>query len=277
MTIFRARREVVSAIRGTNDRLLVFVGPCSIHDPSAALEYCQKLKSLKEKYVEDLVIFMRCNIENPRTSASWKGLINDPDVDNTFKINTGIRTARNLFAGIVEQGMPIAAEIVDTLYTRFLGDMVSVGEVGPRATENELYRRLASGLDFPVAFRNGSDGTLGIAIDAINASKQSQTFLSLTLPGPVAIARSVGNEDCFIVLAGFYDAKSIGEVKQALDAANVRTQFMLDCGHGNSLDKYEEQLQFATSQISSGDTAIKGVVIKSYINEGEFIHCTKRQ
>jgi 3-deoxy-7-phosphoheptulonate synthase len=273
----------VSIVNGTdpNGRLLVIVGPCSIHDPPAALKYCDMLLKEKEKHKGELLIVMRSYLEKPRTTVGWKGLINDPDIDNSFKINKGLRLARQLFVDLTDKGMPIASEMLDTISPQFLADLLSTGAIGARTTESQLHRELASGLSFPVGFKNGTDGSLSVAIDAIGAVKHPHHFLSVTKPGVVAIVGTVGNEDCFVILRGGtrgtnYDAKSIGEAKAALAKAGVRERLMVDCSHGNSLKNHKNQPKVAAEvaeQISKGETCIMGVMIESNINEGEYFNC----
>jgi len=277
-TVIAGRNEAVAVVQGTdvNHRLLVIIGPCSIHDPPAALEYCDKLLALKEKYKNDLLIVMRSYLEKPRTTVGWKGLINDPDIDNSFKINKGLRTSRQMFVDLTEKGMPLASEMLDTISPQFLADLLSVGAIGARTTESQLHRELASGLSFPVGFKNGTDGTLGVAIDAIGAVRHPHHFLSVTKPGVVAIVGTVGNEDCFVILRGGtkgtnYDAQSIAEAKAALQKAGVRDRLMVDCSHGNSLKNHKNQPKVAADlagQIEKGENSIMGVMIESNINEG---------
>lgn len=272
-TVLESCEEVVSAVTGTDAkrRLLVIIGPCLIYDPCAALEYCNRLMVLKEKYKDDLLIVMRSYIEKPRTTVGWKGLINDPDIDDSFRINKGLRLARQLFVDITEMGMPVASEMLDTISPQFLADLLSVGAVGARTTESELHRELASGLGFPVGFRNGTDGTLGIAIDAIRAAKHPHHFLSITSPGIAAIVSTVGNEDCFVILREYYDAGSISEVKAVLAKSGLRGRLMVDCSHGNPLQNHKTQPKVVANlagQISNGETDIMGVMIESNINEG---------
>jgi 3-deoxy-7-phosphoheptulonate synthase len=208
--------------------------------------------------------------------VGWKGLINDPDIDNSFKINKGLRLSRQLFVDLTDKGMPIASEMLDTISPQFLADLLSAGAVGARTTESQLHRELASGLSFPVGFKNGTDGTLGVAIDAIGAVKHPHHFLSVTKPGVVAIVGTVGNEDCFVILRGGtrgtnYDSKSIADAKAALAKAGLRERLMVDCSHGNSLKNHKNQPKVATElagQISKGEKAIMGVMIESNINEG---------
>jgi 3-deoxy-7-phosphoheptulonate synthase len=254
----------------------VIVGPCSIHDPESALDYCDRLLKLKEKYKDALLIVMRSYLEKPRTTVGWKGLINDPDIDNSFKINKGLRTSRQLFVDLTDRGMPIASEMLDTISPQFLADCLSVGAVGARTTESQIHRELSSGLSFPVGFKNGTDGTLDVAVDAIGAVKHPHHFLSVTKPGVVAIVGTVGNEDCFVILRGGtkgtnYDAKSVGEAKVKLSQKGLRPRLMVDCSHGNSLKNHKNQPKVAAvlaEQIAAGEIAIMGVMIESNINEG---------
>lgn len=231
---------------------------------------------MKEKYKDDLLIVMRSYLEKPRTTVGWKGLINDPDVNNTFNINKGLRLSRQLFVDLTDKGMPLASEMLDTISPQYLADMLSVGAVGARTTESQLHRELASGLSFPVGFKNGTDGTLDVAIDAIGAVRHPHHFLSVTKPGVVAIVGTVGNEDCFVILRGGkkgtnYDAESIAEAKAKLQKASLKASLMVDCSHGNSLKNHKNQPKVAhtlAEQIKGGEEAITGVMIESHINEG---------
>ncbi|OTB03104.1 hypothetical protein M426DRAFT_322132 [Hypoxylon sp. CI-4A] len=277
-TVLGGREEVVAVVNGIDEqqRLLVIVGPCSIHDPKAALEYCDLLLAEKEKHRDELLIVMRAYLEKPRTTVGWKGLINDPDIDNSFNINKGLRLSRQLFVDLTDKGMPIASEMLDTISPQFLADVLSAGAVGARTTESQLHRELASGLSFPVGFKNGTDGSLGVAIDAIGAVKHPHHFLSVTKPGVAAIIGTDGNEDCFVILRGGksgtnYDAKSIAEAKAALAKSGLRQRLMVDCSHGNSLKNHNNQPKVAAEladQISKGEQAIMGVMIESNINAG---------
>ncbi|KAL8371047.1 hypothetical protein RB595_001071 [Gaeumannomyces hyphopodioides] len=277
-TVLQSRDEVAAVVNGTDEkhRLLVIVGPCSIHDPDAALAYCDMLLKEKEKHRDELLIVMRSYLEKPRTTVGWKGLINDPDIDNSFKINKGLRMSRQLFVDLTGRGMPIASEMLDTISPQFLADLLSAGAVGARTTESQLHRELASGLSFPVGFKNGTDGTLGVAIDAIGAVRHPHHFLSVTKPGVVAIVGTVGNDDCFVVLRGGkkgtnYDPASIAEARAALRAAGLRERLMVDCSHGNSLKDHRNQPKVAAvlaDQIAAGETGVMGVMIESNIEEG---------
>ena len=257
-------------------RLLVIIGPCSIHDPNAALDYADRLLRLKHAYQDDLLIIMRSYLEKPRTTVGWKGLINDPDLDNSFQINKGLRTARQMFVDLTEKGMPLASEMLDTISPQFLADCLSCGAVGARTTESQLHRELASGLSYPVGFKNGTDGSLNVAIDAIGAVMHPHHFLSVTKPGLVAIVGTIGNDDCFVILRGGkkgtnYDKKSIQEAKEALKKQDLRQRLMVDCSHGNSLKDHRNQpkvVRDLAGQIEAGEEAIMGVMIESNINEG---------
>ncbi|MCJ1395489.1 Phospho-2-dehydro-3-deoxyheptonate aldolase amt16 [Xylographa bjoerkii] len=277
-TVLAARNDAVSIVANTDPqhRLLVIIGPCSIHDPPAALDYATRLLRLKALYASELLIVMRSYLEKPRTTVGWKGLINDPDIDHSFKINKGLRTARQLFVDLTSRGMPLASEMLDTISPQFLADLLSVGAIGARTTESQLHRELASGLSFPVGFKNGTDGTLDVAIDAIGAVRHPHHFLSVTKPGVVAIVGTVGNEDCFVILRGGkkgtnYDRASIREAKAALAQKGLSPRLMVDCSHGNSLKDHRNQPKVArdlAEQIADGEEAIMGVMIESHINEG---------
>lgn len=255
----------------------MIVGPCSIHDPTAALEYCSMLLEEREKHKDELLIVMRSYLEKPRTTVGWKGLINDPDINNSFKINKGLRVARQLFVNLTDMGMPIASEMLDTISPQYLADLLSVGAIGARTTESQLHRELASGLSFPVGFKNGTDGSLNTAIDAISAAERSHHFLSVTKPGVVAAVGTTGNNDCFTILRGGtkgtnYDAKSIEDAKAALGKSGKKQRVMVDCSHGNSKKNYKNQpivVADLADQISKGEHGIMGVMIESNINEGK--------
>ncbi|KAL9597446.1 MAG: hypothetical protein Q9219_005138 [cf. Caloplaca sp. 3 TL-2023] len=277
-TVVSARNDIVSVVNGTDPkrRLLVVIGPCSIHDPAAALDYAERLLKLKERYSDDLLIVMRSYLEKPRTTVGWKGLINDPDIDNSFQINKGLRTSRQLFCDLTEKGMPLASEMLDTISIQFMADLLSLGAVGARTTESQLHRELASGISFPVGFKNGTDGSLDVAIDAVGAVMHPHHFLSVTKPGLVAIVGTEGNQDCFVILRGGkkgtnYDQDSIREAKEALDKKELRQRLMVDCSHGNSLKDHRNQpkvVKDLAGQLEKGEEGIMGVMIESNINEG---------
>lgn len=278
-TVLEGREQVVAVVNGTDEkqRLLVVIGPCSIHDPEAALDYCDMLLKEKEKHQDELLIVMRSYLEKPRTTVGWKGLINDPDIDNSFNINKGLRLSRQLFVDLTSKGMPLASEMLDTISPQFVADVLSLGAVGARTTESQLHRELASGLSFPVGFKNGTDGSLSVSIDAIGAVRHPHQFLSVTKPGVAAIVGTVGNDDCFVILRGGtkgtnYDEKSIKEAKAALQKAGVRDRMMVDCSHGNSQKNHKNQPKVAAvlaEQLAKGENSIMGVMIESNINEGE--------
>jgi len=275
-TVVRGRRDAASIVMGRSDRLLVIVGPCSIHDPATALEYAGLLKALSQKLSGDLCIIMRAYLEKPRTTVGWKGLINDPDIDQTFKINKGLRVSRTLFRDLTEAGMPIASEMLDTISPQFLADFISVGAIGARTTESQLHRELASGLSFPVGFKNGTDGNLSVAIDAIGAAAAKHHFMGVTKQGLAAITRTKGNNHGFVILRGGtkgpnYDRASVQAAKKSLVGKGQRLAIMVDCSHGNSNKDHRNQPKVAAAvadQLREGETAIIGVMIESNINEG---------
>ncbi|KAF2153326.1 phospho-2-dehydro-3-deoxyheptonate aldolase [Myriangium duriaei CBS 260.36] len=275
-TVLRGRHDAIKIITKEDDRLLVMVGPCSLHDPAVAIEYCARLKALADKLNEDLCVIMRAYLEKPRTTVGWKGLINDPDIDESFKINKGLRVSRQLFVDLTSQGMPIASEMLDTISPQFLADLISLGAIGARTTESQLHRELASGLSFPMGFKNGTDGSLGVAVDAIGAAAAKHHFMGVTKQGLAAITRTSGNEHCFVILRGGskgtnYDAKSIKETREALRKKNQKEVMMVDCSHGNSLKDHRNQPKVAkvvADQLREGEDGIIGVMIESHINEG---------
>ncbi|CAJ2504727.1 Uu.00g121210.m01.CDS01 [Anthostomella pinea] len=274
--VVKGRRDAVAIIMGRDDRLLVIVGPCSIHDPATAQEYCQHLKKLSDKLSGDLCIVMRAYLEKPRTTVGWKGLINDPDLDNSFKINKGLRTSRQMFSDLTNAGMPIASEMLDTISPQFLADFISVGAIGARTTESQLHRELASGLSFPIGFKNGTDGSLGVAIDAIGAAASRHHFMGVTKQGLAAITRTKGNEHGFVILRGGtkgtnFDKESIQGAKETLIKKGQKMAIMVDCSHGNSNKDHRNQPKVAeviAEQLREGEKAIIGVMIESNIGEG---------
>lgn len=242
-TVLKGRRDAAEIVMGQNDRLLVVVGPCSIHDPATALEYADRLKALSEKLSDDLCIIMRAYLEKPRTTVGWKGLINDPDMDESYKINKGLNVSRQMFSDLTSRGMPIASEMLDTISPQFLADFISVGAIGARTTESQLHRELASGLSFPVGFKNGTDGNLGVAIDAIGAAAARHHFMGVTKQGLAAITRTKGNEHGFVILRGGskgpnYEKKYIVEAKEILAKKGQKMAIMVDCSHGMNSGLY---------------------------------------
>ncbi|KAL6696408.1 3-deoxy-7-phosphoheptulonate synthase [Trichoderma pleuroticola] len=275
-TVVKGRREAAKIVMGQNDRLLVVVGPCSIHDPEAAHEYAGRLKQLSDKLSDDLCIVMRAYLEKPRTTVGWKGLINDPDIDSSFQINKGLRVSRKLFVDLTSNGMPIATEMLDTISPQFLADCISVGAIGARTTESQLHRELASGLSFPVGFKNGTDGSLGVAIDAIGAAAAKHHFMGVTKQGLAAITRTKGNEHGFVILRGGskgpnFDKESVQAAKKMLTEKGQKLAIMIDCSHGNSQKNHNNQPKVAQTiaeQLREGERSIVGVMIESNINEG---------
>jgi 3-deoxy-7-phosphoheptulonate synthase len=229
----------VDIIKQTDDRLLVICGPCSLHDPETAVEYCSRLVELASKLKDDLLIIMRAYLEKPRTTVGWKGLINDPDIDETYKINKGLRVSRRLFCDLTNQGMPIATEMLDTISPQFLSDLISLGAIGARTTESQLHRELASGLSFPMGFKNGTDGGLGVAVDAIGAAAAKHHFMGVTKNGLAAITKTAGNPDCFVILRGGttgtnFDEASIKRTRETLRKKGQMEVMMVDCSHGKT-------------------------------------------
>ncbi|KAF2398250.1 phospho-2-dehydro-3-deoxyheptonate aldolase-like protein [Trichodelitschia bisporula] len=275
-TVVRGRQECIKIIEHADDRLLVMVGPCSIHDPATALEYCERLKREADKHKGELCIIMRAYLEKPRTTVGWKGLINDPDIDESYQINKGLRVSRKLFCDLTASGMPIASEMLDTISPQYLADLISLGAIGARTTESQLHRELASGLSFPIGFKNGTDGGLTVAVDAIGAAAAKHHFMGVTKQGLAAITRTAGNEHCFVILRGGskgtnFDAESVKGVKEALRKKGLRETMMVDCSHGNSNKDHRNQPKVAAviaDQIRNGERAITGVMIESNIHEG---------
>lgn len=278
-TVIKGRIESSQIIAGKDDRCLVIVGPCSIHDTEAALEYAARLKKLANELSKDLVIIMRAYLEKPRTTVGWKGLINDPNVDNTFDINKGLRVSRKLYADLTGKiGVPIGSEMLDTISPQYFSDFLSFGAIGARTTESQLHRELASGLSFPIGFKNGTDGNIGVALDAVQASSKGHHFMGVTKNGLAAITTTKGNENCFIILRGGknltnYDAGSVAKAKESIaKSSNPNIKLMIDCSHDNSKKDYKNQpvvLNSVIEQVSAGEDSIIGVMIESNINEGK--------
>ncbi|KAJ3341804.1 3-deoxy-7-phosphoheptulonate synthase [Entophlyctis luteolus] len=275
-TVVRARRHARNIINGVDDRVLVVVGPCSIHDVKAALDYAARLKAMAEKHKDTLCIIMRTYFEKPRTTVGWKGLINDPFIDSSFRINDGLRIARQLLNDITNMGMPVGFELLDTISPQYFSDVVSWGAIGARTTECQLHRELASGVSFPVGFKNGTDGNVTIALDAIQASSHPHHFLGVTKQGITSIVHTTGNDSCHIILRGSnkgpnYEQHFVEEVVAQLANKNERTSLMVDASHGNSNKNHRNQMNVVKEvarQISNGSTSIFGVMVESNINEG---------
>ncbi|MFZ5484805.1 MAG: 3-deoxy-7-phosphoheptulonate synthase AroG [Pseudomonadota bacterium] len=274
-TTFVARGQIHDVLRGADDRLVVVVGPCSIHDPAAALDYARHLKPLADELRHDLVMVMRVYFEKPRTTVGWKGLINDPHLNESFDINEGLRLARKLLLDINELGLPCGTEFLDLISPQYIADLVSWGAIGARTTESQSHRQLASGLSCPVGFKNGTDGNLRIAVDAIKAASARHHFVSITKSGHVAVFKTAGNEDCHVILRGGkstnYDAASVDAACQELAKAGLRQQVMIDFSHANSSKQYQRQVDVGrdvAGQISRGDARITGVMIESHLTPG---------
>jgi 3-deoxy-7-phosphoheptulonate synthase len=274
--VFKTRQDIHRVLHGADDRLVVIVGPCSVHDVGAAKDYAQRLVALKQELAQDLVIVMRVYFEKPRTTVGWKGLINDPDLDGSFQINKGLRAARELLLDLNETGMPAGTEFLDMITPQYYADLVSWGAIGARTTESQVHRELASGLSCPVGFKNGTDGNVRIAVDAIKSASSPHHFLSVTKAGHSAIVSTNGNEDCHIILRGGnkqpnYDAVSIDAACKDLAAAGLAQRLMVDASHANSEKKFKRQMDVVdiiAQQIEGGDERIFGVMIESHINEG---------
>ena len=273
--ISRTRHAIHEIMAGTDDRLLVVIGPCSIHDPDAALEYARKLKDVREKYADSLEIVMRVYFEKPRTTVGWKGLINDPYLDESFRIDEGLRIARQLLIEISRAGLPAGSEFLDVISPQYIGDLIAWGAIGARTTESQVHRELASGLSAPIGFKNGTDGNIKIATDAIQAAAQPHHFLSVHKNGQVAIVQTNGNPDCHVILRGGkapnYDAASVAAACRALEAAKLPPRLMVDCSHANSSKQHERQLEVAreiAAQIAGGSRSVFGVMVESHLQGG---------
>ena len=273
--IFNTRTAIHNILQERDDRLLVVIGPCSVHDPAAALEYATRLAAMKEKLQDDLLIVMRVYFEKPRTTVGWKGLINDPDLDDSYQINKGLHIARKLLLDINSLGVPAATEFLDLITPQYIADLISWGAIGARTTESQVHRELASGLSSPVGFKNGTDGTLRVAIDALRAASQPHNFLSLTKAGHSAIFATTGNEDCHIILRGGrepnYDNAHVSEAVRQLQEAGVQPKLMVDCSHANSQKQYQRQIEVAhdvSGQIAAGNAGIMGTMIESHLVAG---------
>ncbi len=275
-TVEEARGRTEAILKGRDDRLLVVVGPCSIHDEASALEYGALVAEARERYGKDLEILMRVYFEKPRTTVGWKGLINDPKLDGSFDINNGLRVARRLLIELARRGVPAGTEFLDTITPQYIADVVVWGAIGARTTESQVHRELASGLSMPVGFKNGTDGNIQIALDAIEASSHSHHFLSVTKDGVAAIVRTNGNGTCHVILRGGktgpnFDAEAVQCVVDQLAARNLPPYVMIDFSHGNSLKDYRKQPLVSDSvseQIKGGCRGIAGVMIESHLVEG---------
>ncbi|WP_153163210.1 3-deoxy-7-phosphoheptulonate synthase AroG [Zoogloea sp. 1C4] len=274
-TTFEARTAIHRILFGADDRLLVVIGPCSIHDYAAAMEYARRLKVEAERLKDDLLIVMRVYFEKPRTTVGWKGLINDPHLDGSFAINEGLRLARQLLAEINELGLSAATEFLDMITPQYIADLIAWGAIGARTTESQVHRELASGLSCPVGFKNGTDGNVRIAVDAIKAAQAPHHFLSVTKAGHSAIVSTAGNEDCHLILRGGagpnFDAASVDAACKELSAAGVQGKLMIDFSHANSRKQHKLQVEVArdvAGQMAAGNDRIMGVMVESHLKEG---------
>jgi 3-deoxy-7-phosphoheptulonate synthase len=277
--ILQTRAAIHQILHGADDRLLVIVGPCSIHDPKAGLEYAKRLLEVKQRLSKDLLIVMRVYFEKPRTTVGWKGLINDPHLDGSYDINEGLKKARKFLLDVNELGMPAAMEFLDTITPQYTADLVSWGAIGARTTESQVHRELASGLSCPVGFKNGTDGNVRVAIDAIKTAESPHHFLSFTKEGNAAIFSTNGNDDCHIILRGGktpnYDASHIQAACQQLKEAGLTQALMVDCSHGNSEKQFKKQADVAANiaqQLAAGEQRIMGVMLESHLIEGRQDH-----
>ena len=269
------RSAIRRIIAGEDDRLLVIIGPCSIHDPAAALEYARRLKALRQQHAADLEVVMRVYFEKPRTTVGWKGLINDPYLDESYRIHEGLRIARQLLVDINRLGVPAGSEFLDVISPQYIGDLISWGAIGARTTESQVHRELASGLSAPVGFKNGTDGNLKIACDAIQAAARPHHFLSVHKNGQVAIVETKGNKDCHVILRGGkapnYDAASVAAACKDLEAAKLPCHLMIDASHANSSKQHQRQIDVmrdVSGQMAAGNRCIFGVMVESHLQAG---------
>ncbi len=275
-TVHKTRTEIHNLLAEKDDRLLVVVGPCSIHDIKAAHEYAERLAKLRAQLQDELLIVMRVYFEKPRTTVGWKGLINDPDLNDSYNINQGLRVARKLLLDLANQGMPAGTEFLDLITPQYFSDLVSWGAIGARTTESQGHRELASGLSCPIGFKNGTDGTIQIAVDAIGAALRPHAFIGVTEDGQSAVVKTKGNEDCHLILRGGkhpnYDAASVDDASAMLEKAGLPTRLMIDTSHANSRKIYERQIDVGhdiSRQIKHGEKRIFGVMIESHLVAGQ--------
>ena len=273
--VWRSRAALSRILAGEDDRLVAVVGPCSLHDPVAGLDYAERLSEVARQHADDLLVVMRVYFEKPRTTVGWKGLINDPYMDNSFRINDGLRAARELLLNINDLGLPAGTEFLDVISPQYIADLISWGAIGARTTESQVHRELASGLSCPVGFKNGTDGNVKIAVDAIKAASQPHHFLSVTKGGHSAIVSTAGNEDCHIILRGGkqpnYDAPSVEAACQDIAKSGLGARLMIDASHANSSKKPENQIPVCADigrQVAAGDTRIVGVMVESHLVAG---------
>ena len=274
-TVTSARQAVHRVLHGADDRLVTVVGPCSIHDYGAAMEYASRLHRAAHRHAADLLVVMRVYFEKPRTTVGWKGFINDPRLDGSFAINEGLRLARKLLLEINHMGMPCGTEFLDLLSPQYISDLIAWGAIGARTTESQTHRQLASGLSCPVGFKNGTDGSIRVAVDALRAAAAPHAFMGMTKTGQAAIFETVGNEDCHVILRGGkvpnYDAASVDAAAKELSAAGLAPHLMVDFSHANSSKQYQKQVEVGAdvaAQLARGEERIVGVMVESHLNPG---------
>jgi 3-deoxy-7-phosphoheptulonate synthase len=279
-TVSQARAQIANVLRGQDDRLLLVVGPCSIHDPQAGLDYARRLAAQAKAHERDLLVVMRVYFEKPRTTIGWKGLINDPHLDDSYAINQGLRLARRFLLDVTELGLPAGTEFLDPITPQFIADLVAWGAIGARTTESQVHRELASGLSMPVGFKNGTDGTVQVAIDGVRSSAHPHHFLSVTKQGVAAIVATNGNPDCHVILRGGsqgpnFAAESVARAVDQLGAAKLPAHVMIDCSHANSSKNHERQPEVVRSvaeQVAGGSRAIFGLMLESFLVDGRQDH-----
>jgi 3-deoxy-7-phosphoheptulonate synthase len=273
--VAQTRKTIHQIMVGKDDRLLVVIGPCSIHDPAAAIEYARRLKQERDKYADTLEVVMRVYFEKPRTTVGWKGLINDPYLDESYRIDEGLRIARQLLIEINRLGLPAGSEFLDVISPQYIGDLISWGAIGARTTESQVHRELASGLSAPIGFKNGTDGNIKIATDAIQAASRGHHFLSVHKNGQVSVVQTQGNKDCHVILRGGkapnYDAASVTAACKELEASKLHPSLMVDFSHANSSKQHEKQVEVAqdiAQQIAGGSKQVFGVMVESHLHAG---------
>lgn len=275
-TVFTTRKLIADVLHGRDPRLVVVIGPCSIHDPRAALEYADRLVEQMRRHEQDLIVIMRVYFEKPRTTVGWKGLINDPHLDNSFEVNAGLRVARGLLRDITDRGLGTGTEYLDPITPQYIGDLVSWGAIGARTTESQVHRQLTSGLSCPVGFKNSTDGSIQVAVDAINSAAHSHIFLSVTKQGRSAIFSTSGNPDCHVILRGGggrtnYDSAAVQQASTLLEKAGLDARVMIDMSHANSEKQHRRQIDVCADicrQVADGEQRIFGVMIESNLVEG---------
>ncbi len=274
-TVTNARQAIHRVLHGADDRLLAVVGPCSIHDSQAAMDYARRLRAAASRHAADLFLVMRVYFEKPRTTVGWKGFINDPRLDGSFAINEGLRQARKLLLEINRLGLPCGTEFLDLLSPQYISDLIAWGAIGARTTESQTHRQLASGLSCPVGFKNGTDGSIKVAVDALRAAAAPHAFMGMTKTGQAAIFETIGNEDCHVILRGGrtpnYDAASVDDAARSLASAGLAPHLMVDFSHANASKQYQKQMEVGADvarQLTAGDERIVGVMVESHINAG---------